>query len=621
MGWSMYADVKDNKQALLRLIIVSFFGYVQSEYGELSVAEVLEAEGRVHRMLAGLRRRQNAMLLIHRLPPEIFKIIFESVLSQRCQYPDGTAIPWRSPMMGLNHLAKITVVCCKYWRAIALDTPTLWTSISPGWMDRREVFHHAATMFLERAQGLPLNLIVDHHGHAGGLDRFLADLGPAFTSRLKSIHCQNTWETFHTVFDFPAPLLESLHLNENFRKFPKTSISLFGGQTPRLRYLSIARMKRVPRLQLPALTHLHVHCSVHGIGSLIALLRSTPGLTDLSLSNIKVDTESVTAAGRVVSLRNLRRLALRGVGCASVRIIMTSFAIPTTAAILFSGCDPLDTGAMSSPGLRDYLSSQTWTRVSIRPDPEGGSCSVIATNDRIGVSYDTVAQKHLEEEEEVCAYYSAVRRRHRVLPPNIWPFEGVRECWVMRGLYSIRFHPSGLRDMLSRVRNLETLVICAWDAREVIQILEPPVGTATEEGTATGPICAQLKELRIVSADDYDLPRSTLAELIAAAKLDDLRPLKRVVVGYLPASHPSICPSKSPRMAGHTSTDYASEVEVVLLTEPLETKMPRVCSTEAHAFWPKWQPHTTEDLLADTRKQKQARDRQWSKYYAARDLT
>jgi len=447
-------------------------------------------------------------------------------------------------------------------------------------MDRRQIFNRAAIMFLGRACDLPVDLVVDHHGHAGDLSSFITDLGPDFTSRLRRIHCRHAWEHLDAVFNFPAPRLESLYLDDAHTKVTATDVPLFGGQTPQLRYLSLSCMARMPTLQLPTLTHLHIHrCTDRGLS---ALLASTPGLTDLSLSNIGVDPPNGTSSSRPpLHLRKLQRFALHSMCCSSIRAIMSYLAIPGDAALLFSGCHPLDAETMSSSGLRDYLSTRAWTRMSIRPDEEEGLCLVTATDGYVGVSFDCVASKECCGVDD-CYFY--IGDMHWVIPPTMRPFQGVRECWVMETLHAMNsFGASGLRDMLSSMCNLETLVVCAWNLEAVLEALSLSSQHDAEAGGTEVFVCPMLKELHILTTDDRD---PWILDVLVDARYDRLRLLERVVLSYLPGS----C---APSMR-----DYRSDrpVDVVELTEQPEMPLPPVCSVEVHAFWPKWRPHTEHIL-------------------------
>ncbi|KAH9918654.1 uncharacterized protein B0H18DRAFT_662681 [Fomitopsis serialis] len=553
----------------------------RQDYDQLSATELLQTERSLHLMLAEIHSRQNTMLPIHRMPPEVFKAIFEDALSRRTRYLDETAISWDYPVLGLTQLAKISSVC-RYWRAIALGTPTLWTNISPGWMDRRQIFSRAATMFLERARDLPVDLVVDHHGHAGNLSSFITDLGPDFTSRLRRIHCRHAWEHLDIVFNFPAPRLESLYLDDTHTEVTATDVPLFGGQNPQLRYLSLSRMARMPTFQLPTLTHLHIHrCTDCGLS---ALLASTPGLTDLSLSEVGADSSNGTSPlMSPLHLRKLKRFALHGMCCSSVRAIMLYMAIPRSTALLFTGCDTLNAETMASSGLRDYLSSRAWTRMSIRPDEEGDFCSVTATDDHVGVSFDCVASKEHRDPDDWCFY--DIGDMHWVIPPTMPPpFQSVRECWVMETLHAMNsFRASGLRDMLGSMCNLETLVVCAWSLKAVLEALSLPSQHDVEAGGTEVLVCPMLKELHILTTDDRG---SRILDVLVDARFDRLRFLERVVLDYLPGS----CAS--------SMRDYRSDrpVDVVELTEQPEMPLPLVCSVEVHAFWPKWRPHTEHIL-------------------------
>lgn len=98
----------------------------------------------------GLRSHRNRFAPIDRLPPEIFSYIFEYVVqpdSDRTVKSQKAATERIPEMWALLALSQV----CSRWRAIALQTPTLWTHV-----DNR----HEATLeaYLNRSGTMPLRL-------------------------------------------------------------------------------------------------------------------------------------------------------------------------------------------------------------------------------------------------------------------------------------------------------------------------------------------------------------------------------------------------------------------------------------------------------------------------------
>ncbi|EPS95307.1 hypothetical protein FOMPIDRAFT_112948 [Fomitopsis schrenkii] len=590
---------------------------------------------------------------INRIPPEILMIIFEDSLERRCRYEyaedkyshfyynqyyyhhgyvmendGGTVIPWMYPVTDPFHFMTISAVC-RYWRMVALDTPVLWNNVSPAnvapdgprtYSDlkkaasaavtylrsasqhpdppvvkqrtraARKKFASAALAYLKRAGQHPVNLVVDQPGQAIDVKELLSFLDPDILPRLREIHCHYLPPcSLDSIFKFPAPILESLHLgpvtHTGVFYIPRGEIyaqrkPLFDGVTPRLRYLSLAYMEdAVPKLHAPSLTHLHLHhCSLAFRLSSLAndlasdLLKDFPELTDLSLSNVRFSRGHPTRPE--VHFGKLRRFTLHGMhGSDDIRSIMNYLSIPSNASVLLRDCTPLTPELVQgSEGLKDYFARQSWTRISVckypqrltleRPTPY---ISVIGTDDHVGVAFDWSR--------------GPIDNRYSLRTPI--PLQGVHECWIMEiAGTSVALCVPELRGMLKDMAGLRTLVVCPWNARTVLASLKAP-SNETGSDTNTPRICPILTEVRVIARKPHHVSANTLRALHALRRS---RALERVVVCYL---HPG-AEAQDP---GRGSTLQTGGVEYVHLKELAEMELPPVCKTEEHAFWPKWRSH------------------------------
>ncbi|KAH9918669.1 uncharacterized protein B0H18DRAFT_1030315 [Fomitopsis serialis] len=451
-----------------------------------------------------------------------------------------------------GHVQATLTSVCKRWRAVALNTPTL-----------------TALMFLERARYLPFNFVVDNRAKAGGLESFFRKMGPQLTSRLRSIYCRPLCDPVHETFDFPAPLLESLSLQEERALvLRKIETPLFQGHAPRLRYLSLTGMIWVPQNRLSSLTHLHLRvCGfvLNPESDLMVFLQSSPELTDLVLSMMTF--VGPIADAPYVNLRKLRRLTIDTTLRKDIRTFMASVSLAEGTSVLFQHCELLEDELTSCPGLQLYVAGRAWTRMSIKFEPTESLCSVIAADAIGGLSGDFA------------------RERRWVRPPIV-PFLGVRECWIMEDYdpdAMCTFSAAGLRDMLGGLSELETLVVCAWNSAVVLDTLSFP--TQRDADARVDLICPRLSTLTILARNTRDLDQA-MGTPVLREPVPERRRCERVVVGYLPGFHGS--------RARHSPLDefFNSAVEYAELTVYPAMELPEVCTTEAHTFWPKWKPHT-----------------------------
>ena len=489
-----------------------------------------------------------------------------------------TVIPWMFPVADPFHFVTISAVC-KYWRTVALDTPVLWTSIAPANIgphgprtrSNHTAFASAALTYLERARQRPLNLVIDRPEKAMDFEELLSVLDTEISSRLREIHCHYMQRPINILLNFPAPSLESLHLGHgvHVRSASRTETyeqrePLFAGVTPRLRFLSLAFLWDVaPKFNAPSLTHLHFHCSrllfisTHRPNDCARHLFSAfPELVDLSLSK----TCLIGARGTrpTTYFPKLSRFSLHEVEEDDIQSAMSCLAVPPGASVLLRGCKPLNSQVVRrSAGLADYFAPRPWTRVSVLPQ-QASYLSVIATDDHVGAAFGH-ARLHRDTRDPLCAPL---------------PLQGIHECWLMEPAFTrVAMSPPEYRGVLRGVPDLRTLVVCPWNVHTVVDVL------GSEADASTSRLCPVLRELRVFARTSYRISPDTLSMLDTFRQS---RALERVVVCYLPGFSSEAETSQS--LGG---------VEYVHLTaaEAAGVELPAVCTTEVHAFWPKWQSH------------------------------
>ncbi|KDQ51344.1 hypothetical protein JAAARDRAFT_532423 [Jaapia argillacea MUCL 33604] len=193
--------------------------------------EYLIAQEQEHlKQVAILRSARNSFNPIHRLPIEVVLEIFSIVAET--WYPRTVedvrpSVCW----LALTHV-------CHYWRELALNTPTLWTTID---VDLRDLRWTRA--FLERSQNTSLDLrIVSHEGVSDKSHQdLLASIVSGTTHRLGKfkvfLNSNDLRKLLLSLENLSAPQLESLEILCSTSWRGDLVSTLFGNQVPHLRSL------------------------------------------------------------------------------------------------------------------------------------------------------------------------------------------------------------------------------------------------------------------------------------------------------------------------------------------------------------------------------------------------
>ncbi|KDQ13236.1 hypothetical protein BOTBODRAFT_33843 [Botryobasidium botryosum FD-172 SS1] len=174
--------------------------------------------------LSYIRRRQNQLVPIHRLPFEILSSVFQ--FAERGIDTRESTSQFLSDISSVSHL----------WRQIVLDTPRLWTRL----------FLLPATIastFLSRSKHAPLHVHYDSRlPQRLDLPSYLELVSPQL-HRWKSCKLHGLSIEKHGSFlQAPAPNLEVLELTANPRLMPTDQLGGFDpfvGSTPRLHELTL----------------------------------------------------------------------------------------------------------------------------------------------------------------------------------------------------------------------------------------------------------------------------------------------------------------------------------------------------------------------------------------------
>jgi len=267
----------------------------------------------------------NGRCRINQLPPEIFSIIFkhgvdnrdspepEDLVEQEQDFCDDDFSS--SYLPGYLPFAFLVSRICKLWRNVALEMPSLWTTI--GVFNTERPPYERVVAYLERSKSLPLDICLNHISREAlwspsvendNLKALLTLLVPhlsRWASIRVGVRCYDHMNTFLKAVSDPsvppATRLEELKLVHNsglslqatlseFKFFPH--FTLFGGSAPLLRILVLAGV-HIDWSQgwLHSASNLQIlHLSFHDMrvrpswDAFSAILRGAPALKALEVS-------------------------------------------------------------------------------------------------------------------------------------------------------------------------------------------------------------------------------------------------------------------------------------------------------------------------------------------------
>ncbi|PIL25214.1 hypothetical protein GSI_13103 [Ganoderma sinense ZZ0214-1] len=299
-----------------------------------------------------LKGRINAMAPISKLPPELLSAIFTEVaITHYTGRPPrsccgATLLPYK--WITLTHV-------CHSWRAVALNTPRLWSRIVLTRPDvTREVLARskkaplwvtANMSFMDEPQKSLLDAIMRESSRVkelsiAGPARILENLYPRWTGEAPLLESLSLSD--NNVFDFDPVSMPSIHVGRP--SFPV----VFQGVTPNLRNLNIhhVSIRWDNPLFCSTLTSLTVISRYDNslrsgnFGQLLLALETMTALESLELNEsiprLGEDLAGISTPLRRVTLPNLRKLSLvsDAVNCANLLNFVT---LPPTARLLVTG--------------------------------------------------------------------------------------------------------------------------------------------------------------------------------------------------------------------------------------------------------------------------------------------
>ena len=274
-----------------------------------------------------IRSIKNTLALVNRTPPEVISLI-----------PDYLEGGERD-----KTLIKVTHVCQR-WRRIFVSRPSLWTRLDCKHVEKTKVY-------IERSQISPLEIHLDGSGIPHFLEKALR-LAVSHIGRLDTLSV-SSWRPLVTPallpalvkhFSRPVPLLKRLKIDLTRDPSPALPGTLFSGDLSSLRELHLTAAL-VP-LSWSGLENLTIF-TLSGVldrytilAHLLDFFVAAPRLCDIELHN-SAPAHSNAPPGRIVSLRNLKKLGI--IGCFTNSILLDHLSIPSgaTVTLVFNFSGPI----------------------------------------------------------------------------------------------------------------------------------------------------------------------------------------------------------------------------------------------------------------------------------------
>ncbi|KAI0718235.1 hypothetical protein C8T65DRAFT_95865 [Cerioporus squamosus] len=236
-----------------------------------------------------IQETMNAHCPINKLPPELLALVFSMV-------PSSLSLPgYAGPSSAKQtyELLPVTHVC-RSWRSLALDMPSLWSTIP-----ETATSCAATSIFRARAQQAPLVVYVDRGRPSAALRSALGQSARIAELHLHDLREYTPAELATDLLAFPGRWLERAIVrrrvarpgaNEVDATMVKGTVELFDGTAPKLKNLVLHDVPFLPSNFFESLTHLSVsfvsspvYWSLH---DLFELLSQTPLLEDVRISGL-----------------------------------------------------------------------------------------------------------------------------------------------------------------------------------------------------------------------------------------------------------------------------------------------------------------------------------------------
>ncbi|KAG8952488.1 hypothetical protein FRC04_004548 [Tulasnella sp. 424] len=245
--------------------------------------------------MAAVRRQQNAMLPINKLPTELIARIIWGLL--------------HSKTWSISTLSSLASVCSRWWRII-ISTPSLWMTARMFQRPDLVVQKSKALSFMVYAQ--------DWHHSEDDMRRFAEIVGP-HACRWHSLSIRTRFiKHILPYLDDSLPRLERLSLaTYGDMEGPTNRLTL--GATPNLRRLELSgigmKWSSIARIPLESLSLTYLHRShVPEMQQLRQILASSPRLRSLALRGLEDPVDAEGFSAEAVALKSLCVLDISNIG-------------------------------------------------------------------------------------------------------------------------------------------------------------------------------------------------------------------------------------------------------------------------------------------------------------------
>ncbi|KAI0754628.1 hypothetical protein C8Q80DRAFT_378117 [Daedaleopsis nitida] len=459
---------------------------VQQRWG-MSIEMLSQLQKTLHLASSLVQETMNAHSPINKLPPELLALVFSMV-------PSPLSIPGYigpSAAKQTYELVPVTHVC-RGWRALALDMPSLWSTIC-----ETGTGHIASAILRARAQQAPLVVYADRGRPSAELAATVGGGAKVTELHLHDVQEIAPAELASDLLGFPAHRLERVVVR---RRVPRTSafatetpvkpvMELFEGVAPKLKSIVLHDVPFLPSNWFGALTHLRLSFEASPVywtlADLFLLLSQAPALEDVRL--VGLPTHLHSADPPIVSsiaLSRLRRLEIgdcRGQDGSIIlaRGILSFLVLPAQCQVRLYGVEAHRPSPLSD--IRFPFADQstelaievTFTAfILVSSNPEAGSSLRLELN--TAGATRTLLQQSIET---FIAGHAPSVKRVSIAGQRVWA------SWCDPNL------------LLSLISNATALDLC--DAHLVDQCLDALRPTKSAESEPCTAVCANLEVLRL----------------------------------------------------------------------------------------------------------------------------